>query len=88
MRFVIYGAFAEGFVKKAVVEISPRTSWENAYNIFAIYNNANIEVDEDFPVCMELSDGTVASGYEDRNGVAYLYFPEGHVPEDILVREA
>ena len=38
MKFVIYGAFAEGFVKKAVVEISPRTSWENAYNIFAIYN--------------------------------------------------
>ncbi len=38
MKFVIYDAFVEGFIKKAVVEISPRMSWENAYNIFAIYN--------------------------------------------------
>ena len=88
MKFVIYGAFAEGFVKKATVEVSPRTFCENIINVFAIYGNAGIEIDEDFPVCMELSDGTVASGYEDRNGVAYFYFPEGHVPEDILIREA
>ena len=51
-------------------------------------NNADIEIDEDFPILMPLADGTFASGYEDRNGVAYFYFPEGHVPEDILIREA
>lgn len=37
---------------------------------------------------MPLSDGTFASGYEDTNGVAYFHFMEGHIPEDILIREA
>lgn len=88
MKFVIYGAFAEGFVKKATVEVSPRTFCENIINVFAIYGNAHINIDEDFPILMPLSDGTFASGYEDTQGVAYFYFAEGYVPEDILIREA
>lgn len=88
MKFVIYRAFDEGFIKKATVEVSPRTFCENIINVFAIYGNVGIEIDEDFPILMPLADGTFASGYEDRNGVAYFYFPESHVPEDILIREA
>lgn len=88
MKFVIYGAFAEGFIKKATVEVSPRTFCENIINVFAIYGNAGIEIDEDFPILMPLADGTFASGYEDTQGITYFHFVEGHVPEDILVREA
>lgn len=88
MKFVIYGAFAEGFIKKATVEVDFEKSWENHISTFAIYHNAKIEVDEDFPTLMMLSDGTFASGYIGTNGVYYYHFAEGHVPEDILIREA
>lgn len=85
MKFVIYSAYAEGFKKVKTVEVETRTFCENIVNVFAIYNNAH---DEDFPILMPLADGTFASGYEDTNGVSYFHFMEGHVPEDILIREA
>lgn len=88
MKFVIYGAYAEGFKKVGTVEVETRNFCENIVNVFAIYNNAHIDIDEDFPILMPLADGTFASGYEDTNGVAYFHFMEGHVPEDILIREA
>ena len=53
-----------------------------------MYLQYTIDIDADFPILMPLSDGTFASGYEDTNGVSYFHFMEGHVPEDILVREA
>lgn len=88
MKFVIYGAYAEGFVKKATVDVSSENFWENSISVFAIYHEAKIEIDEDFPTLMMLSDGTFASGYIGTNGVYYYHFAEGHVPEDILIREA
>lgn len=88
MKFVIYGAYAEGFKKVKTVEVETRTFCENIVNVFAIYNNAHIDIDADFPILMPLADGTFASGYEDTNGVSYFHFMEGHVPEDILIREA
>ena len=87
MRFVIYGAFAEGYVKKATVDLSSVSPCSNVFNAFALYTKAGIDIDSDFPVVMPLSDGTLASGF-DFKGVTYFHFVEGHVPEDILVREA
>lgn len=87
MRFVIYGAFAEGYIKKATVDLSSAFPCSSVYNAFAIYTEAGIEIDPDFPVVMPLSDCTLASGF-DSKGITYFHFVEGHVPEDILVREA
>ena len=79
MKFVIYEAFAEGFIKKATVEVDFEKSWESHISTFAIYHNAGIEVDEDFPSIMMLSDGTFASGYLGTNGVYYYHFARRHL---------
>ena len=87
MKFVIYGAYAEGYIKKATVDLSLAFSCSNVFNVFALYTEAGIDIDLNFPVVMPLSDGTLASGF-DSKGVTYFHFVEGHVPEDIFVREA
>ena len=82
-HYPVNGGILINYVERFLV-----TDMNAINNVFAIYGNAGIEIDEDFPILMPLADGTFASGYEDTQGVAYFYFAEGHVPEDILVREA
>ena len=85
---VIYGAYAEGFVFKGSAELSPVEPCSAVYDIIGAYASIGIDITGGIPVVMNLNNGTgFAPGFI-VGDVTYLHFPAGHVPDDILVREA
>lgn len=85
---VIYGAYAEGFVFKGSVEISPVEPCSSILDVKEAYASINIDVTGGIPVVLDLNNELgFAPGFI-VDGVTYLHFKSEHVPDDILVREA
>lgn len=85
---VIYGAYAEGFILKGSAELSPVEPCSSILNIIEAYASVGIDITGSIPVVLNLNNGTgFAPGFI-VGDVTYLHFSAGHVPDDILVREA
>lgn len=85
---VIYGAYAEGYVFKGSVELKPVEPCSSVCDIAGAYASVGIDVTGSIPVVMNLNNGAgFAPGFIVGN-VTYLHFSAGHIPDDILVREA
>nr|DAW48137.1 MAG TPA: hypothetical protein [Caudoviricetes sp.] len=85
---VIYGAYAEGFVFKGSTELKPMEPCSSICDVKEAYASINIDITGGIPVVLNLNNGAgFAPGFIVRD-VTYLHFPAGHVPDDILVREA
>lgn len=84
---VIYGCYAEGFVCKGSVELKAMEPCSAVYDIKEAYASINIDIEGGVPVVVELNEAGFASGF-DVGGVTYVHFKSGHVPDEILVREA
>lgn len=87
-KLVIYGAYAEGFILKGSVELSPVEPCSCVYDIKEAYASIGIDITGGIPVVLDLNNGTGFAPGFDVNGVTYLHFASGCVPDDILVREA
>lgn len=85
---VIYGAYAEGFILKGSVELKPVEPCSSVLNIIEAYASIGIDVTGSIPVVMNLDNGTEFAPGFNVDGVTYLHFASGCVPDDILVREA
>ena len=84
----IYGAYVEGFILKGSVELKPVEPCSSVYSIVEAYASIGIDITGGIPVVLDLNNGTgFAPGFI-VNGVTYLHFASGCVPDDILVREA
>lgn len=84
----IYGAYAEGFILKGSVELKPVEPCSSVYDVKEAYASLNIDITGGIPVVMNLDNGTgFAPGFI-VGDVTYLHFPAGHVPDEVLVREA
>lgn len=87
-KLVIYGAYAEGYVFKGSVELSPVEPCSSIMNIVEAYASIGIDITGSIPVVMNLNNGAgFAPGFI-VGDVTYLHFPAGHVPDEVLVREA
>lgn len=87
-KLVIYGAYAEGYVFKGSAELSPVEPCSSVLDVKEAYASINIDITGSIPVVLNLNNGTgFAPGFI-IGDVTYLHFPAGHVPDDILVREA
>lgn len=85
---VIYGAYAKGFIFKGSVELKPVEPCSSVLNIIEAYASIGINVTGSIPVVMNLNNGTgFAPGFI-VGDVTYLHFASGHVPDEVLVREA
>lgn len=85
---VIYGAYAECFIFKGSVELKPVEPCSNIYDVKEAYASVNIDVTGSIPVVLNLNNGTgFAPGFI-VGDVTYLHFTAGHVPDEVLVREA
>lgn len=87
-KLVIYGAYAEGYVFKGSAKLSPVEPCSSIMNIVEAYASIGIDITGSIPVILDLNNGTGFTPGFIVNGVTYLHFPAGHVPDDILVREA
>lgn len=87
-KLVIYGAYAEGYVFKGSAELKPMEPCSIILNVTEAYASIGIDVTGGIPVVLNLDNGTGFAPGFNVNGVTYLHFPAGHVPDDILVREA
>lgn len=86
-ELVIYGCFAEGFMRMGTVEISPQKPWLRTFEITEAYASVDIDINCSRPVILDFEDEGFASGFE-VEGVVYLHFEAGHVPNGVLIREA
>lgn len=85
---VIYGAYAEGFILKGSTELSPVEPCSSILDVKEAYASIGIDITGGIPVVLNLNNGTgFAPGFI-VGDVTYLHFASGHVPDDILVREA
>lgn len=85
---VIYGAYAEGYVFKGSAELKPVEPCSSIYDVKEAYASIGIDITSSIPVVLNLNNGTgFAPGFI-VGDVTYLHFSAGHVPDDILVREA
>lgn len=87
-KLVIYGAYAEGFILKGSVELKPVEPCSAVYDIAGAYASVGIDITGSIPVVLNLNNGTGFAPGFDVDGVTYLHFASGCVPEEILVREA
>lgn len=84
----IYGAYAEGFILKGSVELKPVEPCSSIYSIVEVYASIGIDITGGIPVVLDLNNGAgFAPGFI-IGDVTYLHFPAGHVPDEVLVREA
>ena len=87
-KLVIYGAYAEGYVFKGSAELKPVEPCSSVGDIKEAYASIGIDVTGSIPVVLNLDNGTgFAPGFI-VGDVTYLHFPAGHVPDEVLVREA
>lgn len=85
---VIYGAYAEGYVFKGSAELSRVEPCSSIYDVKEAYASIGIDITSSIPVVLNLNNGAgFAPGFI-VGDVTYLHFSAGHVPDDILVREA
>lgn len=85
---VIYGAYAEGYVFKGSVELSPVEPCSSVLDIKEAYDSIGIDITGGIPIVLDLNNGAgFAPGFI-VGDVTYLHFASGCVPDDILVREA
>lgn len=85
---VIYGAYAEGYVFKGSTQLKAVEPCSSVYDVKEAYASLNIDITGSIPVVMNLDNGTgFAPGFI-VGDVTYLHFPAGHVPDEVLVREA
>ena len=83
----IYGCYAEGFLCLGTVEINPQKPWLCIYDIEEAYASVGIDIDGAKPVVLDFDDEGFAPGFE-VDGVTYIHFKAGHVPNGVLIREA
>lgn len=84
----IYGCYAEGFILKGSAELSPVEPCSSVLDVKEAYASINIDITGGIPVVMNLNNGTgFAPGFI-VGDVTYLHFQAGHVPDEVLVREA
>lgn len=84
----IYGCYAEGFILKGSVELSPVEPCSSVYDVKEAYASINIDITGGIPVVLDLNNGTgFAPGFI-VGDVTYLHFASEHVPDEVLVREA
>lgn len=87
-KLVIYGAYAEGFVFKGSTELKAVEPCSSVLDVKEAYASLNIDIAGGIPVVMNLDNGTgFAPGFI-IGDVTYLHFASGHVPDEVLVREA
>lgn len=85
---VIYGAYAEGFIFKGSTQLKAVEPCSSVYDVKEAYASINIDITGSIPVVLDLNNGTeLAPGFI-VGDVTYLHFPAGHVPDEVLVREA
>lgn len=85
---VIYGAYAEGYVFKGSTELKAVEPCSSVYDVKEAYASLNIDITGGIPVVLNLNNGTgFAPGFI-VGDVTYLHFQSGHVPDEVLVREA
>lgn len=84
---VIYGAYAEGFVFKGSVELKPVEPCSSILDVKEAYASINIDITGGIPVVLDLGNGAGFAPGFDVNGVTYLHFASGYVPDEVLVRE-
>lgn len=87
-KLVIYGAYAEGYVFKGSTELKPVEPCSSIYDIAGAYASIGIDVTGGIPVVLNLNNGAGFAPGFNVDGVTYLHFASGCVPDDILVREA
>lgn len=84
----IYGAYAEGFILKGSVELKPVEPCSSILDVKEAYASIGIDITGGIPVVLDLNNGAgFAPGFI-IGDVTYLHFPAGHVPDEVLVREA
>lgn len=87
-KLVIYGAYAEGFVFKGSAELKAVEPCSSIYDVKEAYASLNIDITGSIPVVLDLNNGAgFAPGFI-IGDVTYLHFQSGHVPDEVLVREA
>ena len=86
-ELVIYGCFAEGFVRMGTVEINPQKQWLRTFEIAEAYASVDIDINCSKPIVIDFDDEGFASGFE-VEGVVYLHFNADCVPGAVLTREA
>lgn len=85
---VIYGCYAEGYVFKGSAELKAVEPCSSVYDVKEAYTSIGIDITGGIPVVLYLNNGTgFAPGFI-VGDIIYLHFPAGHVPDDILIREA
>ena len=85
---VIYGTYAEGYVFKGSAELKAMEPCSSVYDIAGAYASVGIDITGGIPVVLNLNNGTgFAPGFI-IGDVTYLHFASGHVPDEVLVREA
>lgn len=87
-KLVIYDAYAEGYVFKGSAELSPVEPCSSICDVKEAYASINIDITGSIPVVLDLDNGAGFAPGFNVNGVTYLHFPAGHVPDEVLVREA
>lgn len=84
----IYGAYAEGFILKGSAELKAVEPCSSVLDVKEAYASIGIDITGSIPVVMNLNNGAgFAPGFI-VDGITYLHFAYGHVPDEILVREA
>ena len=83
----IYGAYAEGFMCLGTVDINPQKPWLCIYDIEGAYASVGIDINGARPIVLDFDDEGFAPGFE-VEGVTYIHFKVGHVPNGVLIREA
>lgn len=86
-QLVIFGCYAEGFLKLGTVEINPQKPWLCVYEIAEAYASVGIDINGAKPIVLDFDDEGFAHGFE-VEGVTYIHFKKGHVFNGVLIREA
>lgn len=76
----IYGAYAEGYVFKGSVELSPVEPCSSVLDIKEAYASLNIDITGGIPVVLNLNNGAGFAPGFNVDGVTYLHFASGCVP--------
>lgn len=84
---VIYGAYAEGYVFKGSTGFNSVEPCSSVYNIIEAYASIGIDIIGGILVVLNLNNGTGFAPGFDVDGVTYLHFQSGHVPDEVLVLE-
>lgn len=71
-------------MKLGTVNINPQKPWLCIYDIEGAYASVSIDIDGAKPVVLDFDDEGFAPGFE-VDGVTYIHFKVGHVPNGVLI---